>query len=159
MANTATPRFLNLLQRNDAEVEEIPLIPVGHYRGFCNDIKFDKFQSKQNGNEVDTVEFQIKAQEPLSDVDPDLWQVFAAHPVRARTFLRTRVFVEEDNLRRFFDFMIEKFGCGRGMTGQQMLEASKGAQCVFEVEHKTSDKTGKPFADIRRMLNAGEATP
>ena len=153
------PKFAALLQKNETDVEEIPLHPVGHFRGFVEKIVFGTFKSERDGGaEVPTCEFHLRAREPLGDVDADAWQAFTEHSSSKRVQLRQRSFIEEDNLRRFYDFMIEKFGAPRGLNGEAMLEHCMGAECAFEVVHKTAQKSGKPFADIGRVLNVGEAT-
>ena len=155
--NKPTPRFRDLIQKPESEVEAIPIHPVGHFRGIMHKTEFGEFDGKDG--KVDTVEFYFESREPLGDVNPDEWESYRENAAAKRsTRLRTRIFVERENLRRFYDFLIKKFGCTSGQTGEQMLEQVQGAECIYEVKHGTS-KDGNPFADINRVLNYGEDGP
>lgn len=158
------PKFMSLLQTNESEVEAIPLHPVGHFRGVVKDIKFGEMKSKDTGADLFTVEFHMQSQEPLGDVDPAEWEKFTASSASKRATLRApSLFIDSSDpqpgQRKAADFMIKKLGRTSGMTLQDMLEASQGAACAYEVKHDTGQKSGEPYATINRVLNVGEATP
>jgi hypothetical protein len=158
------PKFMNLLQVSESEVEAIPLHPVGHFRGVVKDIKFGEMKSRDTGTDVYTVEFNYLSQEPLGDVDSNEWSNYNASGAAKRATLRGKSFYidpadPQAGQRRMADFMIKKLGQTSGMTLQDMLESSQGAACVYEVKHAVSEKTQEPYATINRVLNVGEATP
>jgi hypothetical protein len=158
------PKFMNLLQVNESEVEEILNHPVGHFRGIVSKIEFGTIKSKDHGGGVYTVEFNMQSQEPLGDVDPDEWERYRATPKAKRDTLRApSIYIDpaspSEGQRRAADFMIKKLGQTSGMSLQDMLEASQGAPCAYEVKHETGKKSGEPYATIARVLNVDEAGP
>jgi hypothetical protein len=158
------PKFMNLLQVNESAVEAIPMHPVGHFRGIVEKIEFGSLKSKDHGGDVYTVEFNMKSQEPLGDVDVDEWERYSATGASKRNTLRApSIYIDPaepaTGQRRAADFMIKKLGQTSGMTLQEMLEASQGAHCTYEVKHDTGKKSGETYATVARVLNVDEAGP